>query len=201
MSYLQLRSRRLEKLGSPATRPNEVCKVNMRSRPDPNPISSASVSTGTVSRTRTDKLPAYPGKPNPGKVALPSLPSSGLAEMANLGMQLPNDAGFEVEVSFGDNVLEAEELNRNLRETTPSCLIMDAVDLGTPGSSTRPSSSTTINGRTRSLVHHNIPTTKDIEDFFAAAEQSQLKLFTEKYNFDPVNDCPLPGRYEWIKLA
>ncbi|KAG0486676.1 hypothetical protein HPP92_008771 [Vanilla planifolia] len=115
MSYLQLRSRRLEKLGSPATRPNEVCKVNMRSRPDPNPISSASVSTGTVSRTRTDKLPAYPGKPNPGKVALPSLPSSGSAEMANLGMQLPNDAGFEVEVSFGDNVLEAEELNSGFR--------------------------------------------------------------------------------------
>jgi hypothetical protein len=21
-----------------------------------------------------------------------------------------------------------------------------------------------------------------------------------RYNFDPVNDCPLPGRYEWVKL-
>ncbi|XP_028553697.1 cyclin-dependent kinase inhibitor 4-like isoform X2 [Dendrobium catenatum] len=22
-----------------------------------------------------------------------------------------------------------------------------------------------------------------------------------RYNFDPVNDCPLPGRYEWVKLV
>lgn len=39
-----------------------------------------------------------------------------------------------------------------------------------------------------------------MDEFFAGAEEEQQKQFIDKYNFDPVNDKPLPGRYEWEKL-
>lgn len=39
-----------------------------------------------------------------------------------------------------------------------------------------------------------------MDEFFAGAEEEQQKIFIEKYNFDPVTDKPLPGRFEWRKL-
>uniref|UniRef100_A0A1J3EMG4 Cyclin-dependent kinase inhibitor n=2 Tax=Noccaea caerulescens TaxID=107243 RepID=A0A1J3EMG4_NOCCA len=47
----------------------------------------------------------------------------------------------------------------------------------------------------------SVPSSREIEDFFAYAEQQQQRLFTEKYNFDIVSENPLPGRYEWVKVA
>ncbi|XP_006298645.2 cyclin-dependent kinase inhibitor 5 [Capsella rubella] len=41
----------------------------------------------------------------------------------------------------------------------------------------------------------------EIEDFFAHAEQQQHRFFIQKYNFDIVSENPLPGRYEWVKVA
>jgi len=49
-------------------------------------------------------------------------------------------------------------------------------------------------------MQRNIPTTHEMEEFFALAEQQQQRLFTEKYNFDVVNDLPLSGRYEWVRV-
>ncbi|TXG47832.1 hypothetical protein EZV62_027126 [Acer yangbiense] len=46
-----------------------------------------------------------------------------------------------------------------------------------------------------------VPTTRQIEEFFACAEQQQERLFIEKYNFDVVNDLPLSGRYEWMEVG
>ncbi|KAG0494080.1 hypothetical protein HPP92_005074 [Vanilla planifolia] len=98
------------------------------------------------------------------------------------------------------SVLQLQDLKTNVRESTPICLIKDSNDVGTPGSSTKHFSSTSTNRTTRSLVSNNILNAQEIEDFFAESEQSQRILFTKKYNYDVVNDCPLPGRYEWIKL-
>ncbi|KAG0497904.1 hypothetical protein HPP92_002595 [Vanilla planifolia] len=105
-----------------------------------------------------------------------------------------NESGAQIGVSFGENNLEVEELKRKIRETTSCSIARDSEDLGTPVSSSRSSNLVTTNIRIRS------PTLLEIEEFFAGVEQSQLKLFTEKYNYDPVNDCPLPGRYEWVTL-
>ncbi|CAH8384182.1 unnamed protein product [Eruca vesicaria subsp. sativa] len=44
------------------------------------------------------------------------------------------------------------------------------------------------------------PTQAELEDFFSAAERCQQKRFTDKYNYDIVNDTPLEGRYEWVTL-
>ncbi|KAM0891594.1 hypothetical protein ACQ4PT_026304 [Festuca glaucescens] len=103
------------------------------------------------------------------------------------------------EVSFGENVLELEPVERSTRETTPCSLIRSSETISTPGSTTRPSHSSS-HRRVQAPVRHSIPSSAEMNDFFSAAEQPQLQAFIDKYNFDPVNDCPLPGRYEWVKL-
>ncbi|THU55037.1 hypothetical protein C4D60_Mb11t02340 [Musa balbisiana] len=88
---------------------------------------------------------------------------------------------------------------RCARETTPCSLIRNPEAIRTPSSTNRPSNSTTANRRMQ-IVHQNIPSAHEMDEFFAGAEQLQQRIFIERYNFDPVNDCPLPGRYEWVKV-
>ncbi|KAJ8479418.1 hypothetical protein OPV22_023145 [Ensete ventricosum] len=54
--------------------------------------------------------------------------------------------------------------------------------------------------RRRSMVEAT-PSETELEDFFAAAEIDLRRRFTQKYNFDVVEDAPLAGRYEWIPLT
>lgn len=98
--------------------------------------------------------------------------------------------------SFGDNYLDFDARDRSSsRESTPCSLIRDADSIGiTPGSTTR-RTSTETNRRVR-----NIPTTQEMEEFFARAEQEHQRIFIDKYNFDFVSDLPLPGRYEWVQI-
>ncbi|KAH0457183.1 hypothetical protein IEQ34_015090 [Dendrobium chrysotoxum] len=121
------------------------------------------------------------------------------------------EADGGLEVSFGENVLELEARDRvvssnvllsflNLRETTPCSLIRNSETLSTPGSTTRPTVTAVFNCRVHNATHQNIPSTHEMEEFFAGSERLQQRTFMEKYNFDPVNDCPIPGRYEWVKL-
>ncbi|XP_030933211.1 cyclin-dependent kinase inhibitor 5-like isoform X2 [Quercus lobata] len=98
--------------------------------------------------------------------------------------------------SFGDNYLDFDASPReSSRESTPCSLIRDADSIGiTPGSTTS-RTSTETNRRVR-----NIPTTQEMEEFFARAEQEHQRIFIDKYNFDFVSDLPLPGRYEWVQI-
>lgn len=131
---------------------------------------------------------------------------------------------------------------RSARETTPCSLIRNSETIGTPGSTTRVSNSGVSSRRILNSSRRNYPTTHEMEEFFARAEELQQRVFMEKYtlhnnpniilylldsrclrkdciilipetfclfflltflcryNFDPVNDLPLPGRYEWVKL-
>ncbi|NP_001183727.1 cyclin dependent kinase inhibitor [Zea mays] len=110
----------------------------------------------------------------------------------------------EVEVSFGDNVLDLDTMERSTRETTPCSLIRNPEMISTPGSTTKSktsSNSTTSRRRTEETPSCRfIPSSLEMEEFFSAAEQQEQHSFREKYNFCPVNDCPLPGRYEWARL-
>lgn len=72
---------------------------------------------------------------------------------------------------------------RSVRETTPSSLIKDSETIGTPGSTTRPTNSTATNRRMQNSMRRSIPTTHEMEEFFAGAEQLQQRIFTEKYTF------------------
>ncbi|KAK4356857.1 hypothetical protein RND71_022467 [Anisodus tanguticus] len=97
---------------------------------------------------------------------------------------------------FGENLLEFEGSKRTTRESTPCSLIRDSDNIQTPpGSSTR-----RINGGVPNSMRANIPTAQEMDEFFTRAEEQQQRKFIEKYNFDPVNEKPLPGRYEWVEV-
>ncbi|XP_058101500.1 cyclin-dependent kinase inhibitor 5-like [Magnolia sinica] len=184
-SYLQLRSRRLEKpplvAASESKKTKEICKEN----------------PSTVHRLLSDST----NSGSVGSVSLGCLKKNEEAAAAAAAAETdgpPENIEVGIEASFGENILEIDGRERNIRETTPSSLIRDSENLGTPGSTTRPTNSTATNRRIQ--IHRNIPTTHEMEEFFAGAEQQQQRIFTEKYNYDPVNDLPLPGRYEWVTL-
>ncbi|PSR98458.1 Cyclin-dependent kinase [Actinidia chinensis var. chinensis] len=110
------------------------------------------------------------------------------------------DLSGGVEASFGENVVEFEGRERSTRESTPCSLIRDPESIRTPGSTTRPTCSTEATRRVQNSMPRHIPTALEMDDFFAGAEEQLQRQFIDKYNFDPVNDKPLPGRYEWVKL-
>lgn len=105
-----------------------------------------------------------------------------------------------VEACFGENVLDSEARGRSTRESTPCSLIRNSDSIHTPGSTTRPVGAAEAIRRSEGSMRRRIPTTQEIEEFFAGLEKEQQKQFIEKYNFDPVNDTPLPGRFEWEVL-
>ncbi|KAK3021662.1 hypothetical protein RJ639_046386 [Escallonia herrerae] len=202
-SYLQLRSRRLEKPPLMTKKPQqsahkECCRRNSGANscvnPSPSPSSrlrvscadSDSVGSGSIGFSNQEEgfcgqSPIVAGKEEGAEEA-------------------KGNCDLGVEASFGENNLEHEGRERITRESTPCSLIRDSEMFGTPGSSTRPASLNAANRRIRSAVLRNIPTTQEMEEFFATAEREQQRLFTEKYNFDVANDMPLPGRYEWVRV-
>ncbi|XP_050372759.1 cyclin-dependent kinase inhibitor 5-like [Argentina anserina] len=172
-SYLQLRSRRLEK---------PPIHVPKRHHHHPK---------------------QQPSPPKPEKVAEELSPPKAEEEEEDnneLGGGGENHGEDEEEASFGENVLEFEGRERSTRESTPCSLIRDPDTIRTPGSTTRPTDSADTNRRIQNSSQRHIPTAHDMDEFFAGAEEEQQKQFVDKYNFDPVNDNPLPGRYEWQKL-
>ncbi|AED95728.1 Cyclin-dependent kinase inhibitor 3 [Arabidopsis thaliana] len=107
------------------------------------------------------------------------------------------DNFVSVQVSCGENSLGFES-RHSTRESTPCNFVEDMEIMVTPGSSTR-----SMCRATKEYTREQdnvIPTTSEMEEFFAYAEQQQQRLFMEKYNFDIVNDIPLSGRYEWVQV-
>ncbi|KAK9287592.1 hypothetical protein L1049_016027 [Liquidambar formosana] len=252
-SYLQLRSRRLEK--PPAlvaghdskrqrqTTPKESCIQN----PNPNPRASSrlrvagSVTSGSVGCLNEE------GQSTKEEEATQKV--EGKEEETQEENNNNNNIDGGIEASFGENVLEFEGRERSTRESTPCSLIRDPDTIRTPGSTTRPTTSIETNRRIQNSTRRHIPTAHEMDEFFAGAEEQQQRQFIEKYtnicfsvfcfqifkifwisadcdisitceahfyteelikympsvfscryNFDPVNDKPLPGRYEWVKL-
>ncbi|XP_077250799.1 cyclin-dependent kinase inhibitor 4-like [Tasmannia lanceolata] len=180
-SYLQLRSRRLEKTLVHKENPscfNDSKKTKENPCTDPSRLDSGSLNSLSCSEKKRE-VEKESISPSPEKSP---------------------ERSQDNEASFGENVLEIDARERNIRETTPSSLIRDSDNLGTPGSTTRPTNSTATNRRIQNVAHRTIPTSNEMEEFFAGVEQQHQRKFTEKYNYDPVNDLPLPGRYEWVRL-
>ncbi|XP_073015952.1 cyclin-dependent kinase inhibitor 3-like isoform X2 [Primulina eburnea] len=101
----------------------------------------------------------------------------------------------EVEASLGINVLNREIRERDTRESTPCSSTMGSNPGPAPGSS-----ASNRRGAPNSLFM-NVPTPFELEEFFTHEEQELQRLFTEKYNFDFVNELPVLGRYEWVKVS
>ncbi|KAG8389090.1 hypothetical protein BUALT_Bualt02G0193100 [Buddleja alternifolia] len=118
----------------------------------------------------------------------------------NDGDCLSNDPiSCSIEASLGENYLDCEARDRNTRESTPCNLIRAADIISTPGSTTKQTRSS-ANQRSQGALLINVPTPPELEEVFTREEQSQQLLFIEKYNFDVVNDLPLSGRYEWVRV-
>lgn len=183
-SYLQLRSRRLEKPSplrpqfqqKPSSR-KETCHPESPTKPNARSKLSDSVNSGSIT---------------PPKKEEPCLEN-------RVAEQIAQEFDLGVEASFGENNLDSEPRERSTRESTPCSLIRD-VDAATPGSSTRRRTVNAVNQISRSAFLENIPSASEIEEFFTRAEQQQQRWFIEKYNFDVINDEPLPGRYEWVRV-
>ncbi|XP_052184380.1 cyclin-dependent kinase inhibitor 5-like [Diospyros lotus] len=202
-SYLQLRSRRLEKLPPSLNGPEkqsqqqerqqsripEVCAEdpNPSSRMRPRPMNSGSIGSVSVSRSKIERVQGV------------AVEFSGRGSDEG-GTEGCNDLGMEFEPSFGENNLELDARERSTRESTPCSLIRQLDAVGTPGSTTKQTAQTAMNQRIQNSLQRNVPT-NELEDFFAQAERQQQLLFTEKYNFDVVNDLPLPGRYKWVRVS
>ncbi|MED6156987.1 hypothetical protein PIB30_019286 [Stylosanthes scabra] len=187
-SYLQLRSRRLHK--PPISIPsNDSSNSSKRPRNNQNPKSPlANPRSGhrLGVRSEAEEGPKEEEEEKEKGVVHESADEGAAAE----------------EASFGENVLDFEgrESSRNTRESTPCSLIRDPDIIRTPGSTTRPTCSAEAHRRAENAARRQIPTAHEMDEFFAEIEQAQQKQFMEKYNFDPVNEKPLPGRYEWEKL-
>ncbi|KAE8684606.1 Detected protein of unknown function [Hibiscus syriacus] len=104
--------------------------------------------------------------------------------------------GTTEEACFG-----GELRDRNTRESSSCGLIKDFETIAAPVSTTKPRTSPLTHRRgPGNDVQRSIVAAQEMEGFFAFAEQQQQRQFMEKYNFDIVNDLPLPGRYEWVKM-
>ncbi|XP_031267202.1 cyclin-dependent kinase inhibitor 4-like [Pistacia vera] len=203
-SYLQLRSRRLVK--SPilvndsakrakqgTAKEKENCASENQNQ-DPN--SSNPNSSNSNSRARVRVSQADSGSNGSGQKN-----ESNSNENVGVGVEEETNKDLGVEASFGENALEIEGRERGTRESTPCSLIRQPEAIRTPGSTTRPRPTSSMEGRVvRNSTRGQIPTAHEMNQFFAGAEEEQQRQFVEKYNFDPVNDKPLPGRFEWEKV-
>ncbi|EOX93943.1 hypothetical protein QUC31_004361 [Theobroma cacao] len=170
--YLQLRSRRLEKLPSPVSNDTKQKQQGKESgcREEKKNKNGEKISEGCFSKSR--KM------------------------VEGVGLCYETE-----ETSFGENNLDFEPRDRNTRESTPCSLLKDSETVATPGSTTRRRSCPSTQRRGWNEMQRFIPTTHEMEEFFACAEQQQQQQFIEKYNFDVVKDMPLPGRYEWVQVT
>ncbi|KAG2308879.1 hypothetical protein Bca52824_028627 [Brassica carinata] len=173
-SYLQLRSRRLQKKP-----PIVVIRRRKRQRrvrnPNPSPQNQDSGrGSGGGDGSRSDSV----------------------AESAVCGKA--KDFNGEI------NVDELQGSERTTRESTPCSLMRKPESITSPGSSPKLNNGVSDNSNEReeslSGSRGHLPTTPEMDEFFSGAEEEQQKQFIDKYNFDPVNEQPLPGRFEWKKV-
>lgn len=173
-SYLQLRSRRLQKIAAGSeTHPPPPQKKSCRESPI----------CDMIVNSRFDEKEGFF--------------STVLGKETQAGELENNDGG--IEGSYGENFLEVEGRDRSTRESTPCSLIRDSNAVSTPGSTTRQRAPSITNQIICEHIQRNIPTAYEMDEFFAFAEKQQQIIFMGKYNFDIVNDVPLPGRYEWVQ--
>lgn len=207
-SYLQLRSRRLPKppiLVRPShysKRQRKVVGPSAKSpgrASSPNPRARSRLRVGSMESVGSFLSNSEGGGGDKSKGGGEEAKDEGNAAENDNECSSNADLGVG-EASFGDNVLEFEGRERSTRESTPCSLIRDPEAVRTPSSTTRPTTLTETNRRIHNVDGRHIPTTHEMDEFFAGAEEEQQKIFIEKYNFDPVNDKPLPGRFEWRKL-
>ncbi|PPD78311.1 hypothetical protein GOBAR_DD24765 [Gossypium barbadense] len=110
-----------------------------------------------------------------------------VSSLSYLQLRNRREIVLEVGICCGtEQAMDFELRDRSTRESTPCSLTKDLKTIPSPG---------LVND-----VLQSVPSTQEMEEFFVYAEQQQHRRFIEKYNFDIVNDLPLQGRYDWVKI-
>ncbi|KAL2551995.1 cyclin-dependent kinase inhibitor 7 [Forsythia ovata] len=109
------------------------------------------------------------------------------SKFVDLEIHQEYESGVEVETWTYDLV----DCRKSRATSTPSSEVEAELE-----STARPQEA---NAGSRSKMQ-KMPSETELEEFFAAAEKDLQKQFTEKYNFDIMEDKPLEGRYEWVQL-
>ncbi|KAE8805388.1 cyclin-dependent kinase inhibitor 5-like [Hordeum vulgare] len=154
-------------------------------------------------------LEAWAGHPG-GSSTMPNCVSSGVsyggfADEDNHRVRTSNDR-------FGS--LELNQYRRPMLEASvdPAIDLSAAKEVGargrrrhatsetmsTPGSATRASNPS--RRRPQTPVCRYVPSSLEMDEFFTATEQHQHQTFSDKYNFCPASERPLPDRFEWTTL-
>lgn len=186
----------------PATTPNSSDGVITRARTlafenSNNQNQNLSVSSDSYLQLRNRRLKRplirqHSAKRNKGNDGSPKSPIGDSTAEEKTVQKSPEPENAE----FGENA--EEDAERSARETTPVHLIMRSDVLRPPRSITKRTFSTEANPRTEQPT---IPISPEFEEYFAKHEAEQQREFMEKYNFDPVTEQPLPGRFEWEKVS
>ncbi|KAL8170220.1 hypothetical protein V2J09_022024 [Rumex salicifolius] len=190
LCFLQLRSRRLEKPQFPPPSPK-----NPSNR-------GTSGSHGSKPAQAGSKFCAGPFSSSPALSASRSRSNKGTSEEEE-GARYGTDVDdLSVEASFGENSFDFDLNGRSTWESTPCSIIRDFDNNRTPGSAVRPTCSRAACRRQsrNSVQRRNNHYTHEMEEFFAVTEMQQQQHFMNKYNFDIVNDLPLSGRYDWVRI-
>ncbi|KAH7415051.1 hypothetical protein KP509_14G025100 [Ceratopteris richardii] len=105
-----------------------------------------------------------------------------------------------VEISCGENVIEDSSISVRSGEDAPE--ISARFKNAMASDETVKTSSKCKPGlqEDASLSSLRSSLGMEIEDFFSQAERELQRNFIKRYNFDPMNDTPLPGRYEWVQV-
>lgn len=113
-----------------------------------------------------------------------------------------SDSGLVGPRKGEDACLLRKSGERSDRESARRSLIKVADSSTIPGSTMKQASiAPAADQRVQNTLLADMPTTSEVEEFFAREEHLWQCLFIKKYNFDVVNDLPLPGRYEWVKKS
>ncbi|XP_075492039.1 cyclin-dependent kinase inhibitor 3-like isoform X2 [Primulina tabacum] len=182
------------------------------------PVMDSSLGVRTRSKTLAfRRLQSTGAAPSLGCLELRSrrLEKSQTSRKLRRSCRCGRGALVEVEASLGENVLDTEvreskyssyfwwkkpvlgvwNFRRDTRESTPCSSTVGSNPGPAPGSS-----ASNRRGPPNPLFM-NVPTPFELEEFFIHEEQALQRLFTEKYNFDFVNELPVLGHYEWVKVS
>ncbi|CAN6478486.1 unnamed protein product [Victoria cruziana] len=172
VSYLELRSRRLVK-SAPARGKHAELAV---------PVPERTVNSGGDAGREAEVATSSNGS---------SLENAGVA--AGCG----DVSDLEVEVSLGETAVDYE-CSESIRNAAASS------NLGEQSEALESTTSPDVNNYgdlSRQAPKPAAPSASEIEEFFAPFEKEEQRRFIEKYNYDPVKDVPLEGRYEWVKVT
>ncbi|KAG6582467.1 Cyclin-dependent kinase inhibitor 4, partial [Cucurbita argyrosperma subsp. sororia] len=199
-SYLQLRSRRLHKPKNIALA-NESKKQKLPQRSSNERGRRVTADSGETSRLGVCSVAAGSIESvshRRGDGEMKDVTVEEIVVKQSEVQENVNILDIQEEASFGENVLDFE--GGMSRESTPCSLIQKPESIRTPSSSTKASSTTDYRIRLQNSSATDVPTTREVDDFFNYVEGEQQRKFIEKYNFDPNTGKPLPGRYQWEKM-